>query len=466
MAAHRRPSLGGRLFRHVLLPLAATWLVGTVVAIAVAALFAQRAFDRSLLDDAHLLASHVRVEGGRLRLMLSQREIDTVLFDREDTMFFQLRAASGETFAGDPNLAAPSVEPGAPHRFDDLQRAGRTVRVVTLRLDQPVPFDVALAETTLERRTLQRQLLLYSLAPQLLLLAALAWWLRRAIRGDVQPLAELERAVGGRDANDLTPVSVTASTRDIEALATAINSLLLRLSASVQAQREFTGNVAHELRTPLAGIRALADYGLAQPDPAAWREQLRAVIASEARASRLLDRLLALALVQEARTGLRLAPLALNDLVRAFVLRRLAQADASGVDLGARGVDTPAWALGDATLIEGILDNLLDNALRYGEPPAGEAPVVTVAVERQPDGAVRLSVQDNGPGLPGELQAQLMARGAQGEMGQLLGQGSGLGLALVAQYAQLMKARVTLGAGPQGRGWMCVVEFAGAPSAP
>ena len=131
------------------------------------------------------------------------------------------------------------------------------------------------------------------------------------------------------------------------------------------------------------------------------------------------------------------------------MLRFLPRADAAGVDLGARGIDVPAWVEGDATLIEGILNNLLDNALRYGVTGGQGPAAVTVGLEVV-NGDTVLSVQDNGSGLPGELQAQLMQRGAQGETGQLLGQGAGLGLALVAQYAKLMNASVSLGRDAQG----------------
>ena len=113
--------------------------------------------------------------------------------------------------------------------------------------------------------------------------------------------------------------------------------LLGRVRAGVQAQREFTGNVAHELRTPLAGIRSLAEHALAQTDPQQWRAQLQRVLQSEQRASHLIDQLLALALADETRDTLVLEPLALDRLVRDFVLRHMAQADSLGIDLGASG---------------------------------------------------------------------------------------------------------------------------------
>ena len=458
----RRPPLSTRVLRHVLLPLAVTWLAGTCVALGVAHFFTQAAFDRSLLDDAHLLASNVRLEGAALALTLTPREVSTVLFDQVESLSFAVVRPDGSMVAGDPGLRlAPAGTAGPGHRFADIAHAGGRLRAVTLHRELPAPFDVVIAETTRGRAGLLSRLLLYSLAPQVALLLALGWWLRRAITGDLRPLARLQQALEHRDASDLTPLKVPASTRDVERLRDALNSLLARLERSVHAHREFAGNVAHELRTPLAGIRSLAEYGLAQKDPAQWRVQLERIAASETRASRLVDQLLDLAVAQEAEAGLRLDPVPLDELVQEAVLRFLPRADAAGVDLGAHGIEAPSRVVGDATLIEGILNNLLDNALRYGTDAAGGGPTVTVGLE-QSAGAVVLTVQDNGSGRPGETQARLMKRGAQGETGQLLGQGAGLGLALVAQYAKLMHADMTLGRGPDNTGWVCSITFAAA----
>jgi two-component system sensor histidine kinase TctE len=465
MQPARYPSLGARMLRRVLVPLAVTWLVGAAVALAVAHFFTQRAFDRSLLDDAYLLASNVRLERETVQLALTQREVATVLYDPVETTFFSLRGPDGANLAGDPGLGMAPVSGQLGHQFGDIRFDGRKLRAVTLHRDAPAPFDIVVAETQVGRAVLLRRLLLYSLGPQLALLALMAWWVARSIRSDLQPLAKLQQAVANRDVNDLAPLDVPATTNDVDRLAAAINSLLQRLERSVRAQREFAGNVAHELRTPLAGIRALAEYGLAQKDPKSWREQLERIASSQARASRLVDQLLDLALAHEAEAGLTLGVVRLDELVREALLRFLPRADANGVDLGAVGIDAPSRILGDPTLIDGILNNLLDNALRYGADSPRETPAVTVAIQGE-QGATVLSVQDNGSGLPGEVQLKLMERGAQGEAGQLLGEGVGLGLALVAQYASLMGARMALGSGADGTGWVCRIAFRTAPAAP
>ncbi|MDE2615418.1 MAG: sensor histidine kinase N-terminal domain-containing protein [Burkholderiales bacterium] len=453
-----KPSLRARLVRHVLLPLALTWLLGSAVTVAVAYHFAQKAFDRALLDDAYALASRVRFLPQGLALELSSREMSTVLFDQSESIYFVVRRADGSAMAGHPGLRAPMPRSPDTILFAEAIYEGQPLRTVTLVQDAPDNFTVMVGQTTRSRRTLLHDVLIYSVVPQIALLLLLALWLRGIIGLELRPLNALQRSVEQRDALDLTPVPVSASSRDIEHLGTAINALLGRVSQSLQAQREFSGNVAHELRTPLAGIRALAEYGLARAEPAVWREQLQRIGASEARASRLVEQLLALALADEADAGVQNGPVALDEVVRETVLRYLPRADAAGVDLGVHGLDRPAHVAGNVALIEGILGNLLDNALRYGRAPAGQASTLTVELACE-GGGVRLSVIDNGPGLTPQERQHLMRRGVRGLHAERLGQGAGLGLAIVAKFAQLTHARFELSHAPAGPGLCASVDF-------
>jgi two-component system sensor histidine kinase TctE len=462
-AADVKPSLRARVVRHVLLPLALTWLLGTALTVGVAYYFAQKAFDRALLDDAHALASRVKLHAGELMLELSTSEMSAVLFDQSENVFFAVQRPDGAVMAGHAGLHAPLPEGSARTRFSEISYQGKILRSVVLRRSEPGPFIVVVAQTMGSRNALLHNVLLYSVAPQVLLLALLAWWLRRTIGQELRPLSALQRSVDQRDALDLTPVPVSASSRDIEHLGVAINALLARVSHSMQAQREFSGNVAHELRTPLAGIRALAEYGLAQQDPVVWREQLQRIGASEARASRLVEQLLALALAEEADAGVQNEPVALDAVVQETVLRYLPRADAAGVDLGVQGLEQPVRVAGNVALIEGVLGNLLDNALRYGRAPQGQVSTVTVVLARQ-DGEVRLSVIDNGPGLPPQERRRLMQRGARGVSADRLGQGAGLGLAIVAKFAQVMHAGFELGDAPGGQGLCATVRWPALPS--
>ena len=446
-------SLRSRLLRHVIAPLALTWLLGTLLALGVARYFTQQAFDRALLDDAYAVASHVRhAEDGGLTLGLTAAEMGTLLFDQNESLYFAVYQSDGRLLAGHPGLSLPALPELHAPVFTESSFQNRTLRVVVLARAQPLPFKIVVGQTTRSQERLFQRLLFYSLAPQVLLLGLLALWLRRAIQRDVQPLTDLEHAVAQRDARDLTPVAVSTRTRDVRRLAEAINDLLSRIARTVRGQKEFTGNVAHELRTPLAGIRALAEYGLSHSEPAVWREQLQSIAQSQERASHLIDQLLALALAQEAQEVLQPQPLQLDEVVRDALLRHLHRADTLGVDLGARGLDAPRPVLAQRALLEGVLDNLIDNALRYGRPADGAPARVTLELASEAQGGVRLSVSDNGPGIAQAQRERLRARWAQGEAGEALGQGSGLGLAIVGEYARILGASLSLEAGEDGQG--------------
>lgn len=427
------PSLTHRVLRGVLLPLALTWLIGTVVAIGIANYLTEQAFDHAMLDDAHSVSANVQVTDAGIELLLSPREVTTVLFDQVESVYFAVLRPDGTVLAGNPALRAPAPQGNAQARFSDIVFEDQPLRAVVLQNEAPHAFKVIIAQTTRARATLIDRLLVYALTPQLILLAMLAAWVWLRVGKDLRPLGELQLALDRRDARDLTPVPVVHTSREVERLGDAVNALFERLDHSVSAQREFAGNVAHELRTPLAGIRALAEYGLAQQTPAVWREQLERIAASQARASRLVDQLLGLALADEANTGLKRDPVRLDQLVEQTVMRHLSRADVRGVDLGARGLDEAVTVQANVALVEGILDNLIDNALRYGGR--------TLTVELS---GKTLSVVDDGPGIAPDAQRDLVQRWSQGAAGQKLGQGSGLGLSIVSRYAKLLGAELTV----------------------
>jgi len=469
-----KPPLRRRLLRHVLGPLMLTWALGSLLALWVASYFTQRAFDRSMLDDALLLARHLEVGAQGLQLTMSSEDLGTVLYDQSERVFYAVYAVhdgGSRLIVGSPGLLpAPPRGGAAPPELQYLDQdyRGRAVRTLVLRRDAPQPALVVVAQTTVMRQRMREELLLFALPPQVLLLVGLAGWLRHRIGRDVRPLAALQQALQARPPSDLSALpaelKTEAPSRELEQLGHSIDGLLARVEASVRAQREFAGNVAHELRTPLAGVRAAAEYGLAQSEPQRWREQLQAVLASEGRASHLVDQLLALALADESRGRLRLQPLVLGELVRELLLRYLPRADQAGVELGAGGLEGGEQVLGDAGLIEGMLGNLLDNALRYGRAASGPS---SISVELQPDQqaqgqGLRLCVIDNGPGIPAAQRSAVRQRWAQGEalcQAPALGQGAGLGLSIVERYASLLGASLSLEPGPDGQGLRACLVF-------
>ncbi len=440
---------------RVLPPLAATWLVGSAIALYLAWNFTGQALDRALLDNAYAIAANVGMHDGEQVLNLSPREVDNVLFDRAEKEYFVVFAADGRTLAGDPELELPAA--GGLREFSNGSYRGETLRLATLRSAGPPPFTVVVGQTTQSRTRLLRNLLVRSVAPQIVLLLLLGAYLRHQIHRELQPLVLLQRELDRRDSSDLGPViAMRPLSHDIERLRDAVNALLARIERGVQAQREFAGNIAHDLRTPLAGIRALAEYGLARGDPEIWQAQLRGIVASEERASRLVEQLLALALADEARDSVKLEVLRVDELVRRILLGFVPRADAAGVDLGATGLDTPASAWASTALLEGVLANLIDNALRYGR--SGAAATLTVDVTRSAE-HVAIAVTDDGPGLDAGQRERPPRRWERGATGVEAGAGAGLGLAIAWRYADLLGGHLRLEPGPGERGLRAIVTL-------
>ena len=271
--------------------------------------------------------------------------------------------------------------------------------------------------------------------------------------------------------SDLTPVPVARDARATwSAWATRSTRCSRASTHGVRAQREFAGNVAHELRTPLAGIRALAEYGLAQKDPAVWREQLAAHrAAARQRASHLVDQLLALALADEAAHGLQRGRCALDALVATAVLRAAAARRRGG---GGPGRARPRRSRST------VLGHRGADRRHPGQPdrqraalrPAGRpAPTPRVTVELQRRG--RRAAADGDRQRPRHRRRAVQPRDdAALEQGATARRswddsGAGLGLAIVARYVALLGGRLLLGAAPDGPGLRASVWLRRPPTA-
>ena len=458
-----KSSLKSRLLRHVLWPLGIVWLLGTVLSAGIANYFVQQAYDRSLLDDAYMVASHVKLKTGQssgLDVNMTSAELQSLLFDQSEVVAFALFREDGSLIAGHPGLTSPSVAQRSDNaiEFENIVFQGNNMRAVVLHQSQPEIFSVVVAQTAMSRTRLLEKLLAYSVIPEVLLLVLIGAWLRWVIGQDLQPLAELMRVVETRDGSDLSPMHVKANTIDIQNLNDAVNALLKRIEAGLNAQKEFTGNVAHELRTPLAGIRALAEYGLQSSQPEQLQSQLLKIRDSSIRASHLTDQLLALAIANEAGIEMKTEPVALDEVIASAILQRSTQAKDQKIDLGAMGVESACVIVANKALVEGLLSNLLDNAMRYGKPLNSAMQEVTVALHTHEKG-VEMVVLDNGPGIPLEDIHNILQRGVQGANASGSNLGMGLGLSIVTRYAELLGAQFWLNNSEAGQGLEAHVLF-------
>jgi len=463
MSNSAKSSLKHKLLQHVLWPLGLVWLVGTLLSAGIANYFVQQAFDRSLLDDAYMVASHVKLKSDQSHVLdvnISQAELQSLLFDQSESVAFALFREDGSLLAGHPGLTTPSVSQRSANNieFENIVFQGNKMRAVVLHQERPEKFSVVVAQTAMSRTRLLEKLLTYSVIPEIVLLILIGIWLRWTIEKDLQPLAQLIEVVQTRDGSDFSPLQVKTNNSDIVNLSDAVNSLLRRIEGGLSAQKEFTGNVAHELRTPLAGIRALAEYGLESSQPELLKTQLMKIRDSSIRASHLTDQLLALALADEADIEMKTESVQLDEVITAAILQRSPSARNLQIDLGAMGVESSTFVKANKALVEGMLNNLLDNAIRYGKPANSQMQEVTVALQVHQD-HVEMVVLDNGPGIPPQDIDKILRRGVQGEQAQGAQQGLGLGLAIVKRYAELLGVEFWLQNGASGQGLEAHVLF-------
>lgn len=432
-------SLRLQLLRRLLPALLLMLLAGAATAYWVAWRSATKAYDRALLDAALAITEQLRGVEKKPFLPLTPQARAVLLTDKFDQVFYAVRGAKAELLDGEAGLPMPP--PGPPRTLNSEGRfyfdgalAGKPVRIAALQTEVAGQMITVLAaETLVKRNALIREILLGMLLPEILLALVsliIVWF---GLRSGLQPLAELRQALAGRSQSDLSPVRVDVP-EEIQPVVTEINELLQRLEQSLSSQRHFVADAAHQLRTPIAALQAQTEAALGEL-PANSRQQLSGILTAAHRLAHLVDQLLALARAEptHGQTG---AAIALPEIIREVAEIWLPAAIAKGIDLGFELA--PASTRGNALLLQELLGNLLDNALRY-TPEGG---TITVSCGQFADVAW-LSVEDSGRGIAEDDCDQVFERfyRAPGN----LPDGNGLGLAIVRAIAQQHGGSVSAG---------------------
>jgi two-component system sensor histidine kinase QseC len=348
--------------------------------------------------------------------------------------------------AGAPGVRLSPVESG----FSDAEVEGRHWRVysgwdVEQRWFVQVAEDHALRDRLLAHYTLSGLPAILLGVP---LLGVLVWLV---VGAAVRPLALLGLEVSRRGPGDLQPLPDSGAPAEIRPLVERLNALFARIAESMQSERRFTSHAAHELRTPIAAIRAQAEVARDVPDPAIRSAALAHVIEGCDRAARLVDQMLLLARIDEHATPGAL-PTARLDRIAARVIADLAPgALEQGVSLEL-ATEEAVTVAADATLLEVLLRNLIDNAVRHGGPPGP----VEVHCRRDDHGVV-LEVTDRGPGVD-HSDLELLGRRFFRASGAS-GPGSGLGLSIVQRIAEHCGGTVFYRRGPDDRGLVVELHF-------
>jgi two-component system, OmpR family, sensor histidine kinase TctE len=416
--------------------------------------FANLAYDRWLIDDAGSLAQALSVEPGTSRVVLPRVALAVVKFDAYDQIYYRISTEQGRILANDGAL--PDLAPGdAGPLLTSLTIAGKPLRLVATQSrvrGSAERVHVVVGETVNKRARLRSQILLEMALPQLGLLLGALLFVRFAVDRGLRPLTVVTAAIEARGQGLLTPVSEAGLPWEARILVTRINDLLGRLQHTIVAQRRFVADAAHQLRTPLAAVSLHAERAQRSLDGESRDQALRSLLASVGRAARVSQQLLALARSgPDAAVTHTLAPLDLVELARSTGEYWIGPALARHMDFGFVAPAHPVMIQGHAGLLEELINNLIDNALRYCPDGAN----VTLSVSAGP--APELAVTDDGPGVAPAERERIFERFHRGDTADA--EGCGLGLAIVRESAAVHGATVNVESGRDGRGARFVVKF-------
>lgn len=436
------PSLKRRVLTLALAGMALVW-VGTVIV----TYFDAREELNEILD-AHLTqaaALLIAQTTGEFEEIETEHALPLHKYSRRVAFQIWERGQLRLHSANAPQTPLASREQG----FSDSSIAGQRWRVFS-SLDASGKLLIHVAEQAEVRDKLAREVaknLLYPLLIALPLFATLLWL---AVSRGLRPLASLTREVALREPDNLAPLPVGAAPSEVLPLIDRLNRLFERIAASIQNERRFTADAAHELRTPVAAIKAQAQVARGAQDAAERSHALDSVILGCDRAAHLIEQLLTLARLDALQKS-ALESCELQILAVEVIAEMTPPARQKGVHLElAEGEAASVQAL--PGLLRILLRNLIDNAVRYS--PAGTR--VQVRVDRA-DGRPRIAISDNGPGIPAEEREKVLERFYRplgtGE------QGSGLGLSIVQRIAAIHGATLQLASGETGRGLRVTIVF-------
>jgi two-component system sensor histidine kinase TctE len=410
---------------------------------------ANAAYDRLLLDPAVDLADNIRGVGGTAHLELSHEAQDALMYDQSDKVVFQIRDGEGRVIAGDPSLPEAGGLIAGTRMYFDGTHQGKPQRFVAMRT--PSGFLVQVGETLNKRDRLVREVLVAELVPTLLIaLAAIAVaWI--AVTHGLAPLERVRVRLLQRSPQNLEPLDEADAPDEMAPAVQALNRLLERARAVNAVQQRFLVNSAHQLRTPLAGLQMHMELILRRQLAPELRSEIERMHTATIRTARLANQLLALANVESAGEQYpKRMPVDLKDIADATAHEWVPRALAAHIDLGfALNATT---VMGDPLLLQQMLSNLVDNALRY-TPSSGTVTVRTGVRGNAP----YVSVEDTGPGIPELARAKVVERFYR--VDGTPGEGSGLGLAIVKEVVDQHGGTLTIEAAHGHSGTHIIASF-------
>ena len=447
-------TLRRQVLAWVSIPLGILWMISAYMNYDIARRYVTVAYDRALLESALDIGRQVRVLRGRIYVDLPEVAVQMLRTREAGHLHYMVTGPDREYVTGEPDIRPAQLSSaGQALYYDDTYR-DQPVRVAAIQL--PVETEdirgqvtVHVLETLRARRELIRELSLGFAVPQALLalLAFAVIWF--SVMRALSPLAALRQEIETRSHRDLSPLPVSRVPAEVRPLIESMNALLDRLSTALTSQQRFIADAAHQLRTPIAGLRTQTELALRQHSPNEIRATLTQLQTAAEHSTRLVNQLLSLARAEPSGERVQnMEALDIAGLARSTTTEWVPRALERGIDLGfedAGAGQTPAHVDGDTFLLREMLGNLIDNAIRY-TPRGGQ---VTVKIEASPT-AITLGVEDNGPDIPESERNAVLERFYR--VLNTGGEGCGLGLSIVREIVLRHGGHIRLlaAAGSQG----------------
>lgn len=446
-------SLRRQLLLWLTIPLIAFWLAGSALSYYVAVHYADTLIDRTLMQSARSLLYLIRPEIGGLEVDFARvyRLLQTE--DPNEVFYYAVTAVDGSMVLGNRRLPLPEEIRKDGHGqqviFTDTTIDDTPVRIATMVMpiaykDSSRILALQIAKGMESRKVLYRNILIGITLPLSALTLLIAYMVWLGIGRGLRPLARLQDLAESRDPQDLSPLEMENAPQEVSGLTRALNHLLKSTEESIGRQRRFIADAAHQLRTPLAGLKSQTELAMRETTPEALRERLNMVHTSATRSIHLVNQLLTLARSEPgSNQGIPTIRMDLARQIRELTAEAVPRALANDLDLGCDCALTEAWMEGNSALLRELFVNLVENAIKYTHKGGS----ITVRLN-DVAGEYVVEVEDNGPGIPDVDKQRVFERFYRRNQD---GNGCGLGMAIVREIAERHQGQVVLlDAEPQG----------------
>ena len=444
-------SIRQKLLNWLLILLLPLLLLATISAYYLANHFANLAYDRALFRVALALADEVEVSAGKMVVDLPDSALNLLEYDKDDYIYYQVLDPNHQVVLGENSFILPKVMPTTDHHvYYDAEFKDKLLRIVAFNL--PLS-DIAaksgarakgnatilIGETTIKRDKMANDIIAIMLIPQIVLIFLVIFLVNLGIKRGLVSLENLKNLIARRLPSDMHPLEARDAPEELQPLLNTMNELIIKEKGAISERRHFLANAAHQLKTPLAGLKIQAEAALREHDLTSVQHALKQISAGSDNLGRLANQLLSLARTEpEANQAQSFVAVDLVPLINEVTSEWVPKALEKNIDLGVRCQLQHLKVSGNAVLLQELLNNLIDNALRYN--PVGAKVTVSLLIHEH---EAVLSVQDTGLGIAAKEQQKVFER-----FYRVLGtteSGCGLGLAIVQEIAHQHHARVELG---------------------